>query len=111
MHQLVFIHGKDGTLCCSGLIVLCLANCADEVEAGVAIRCWIAIIEVVSPRLEQVLINLVVFLGSSWVFGEAVEKMVTEVQSPVLEQASALVVSFEHCYFEGVEALPIHRLG
>lgn len=34
-----------------------------------------------------------------------------KMQSPVLQQPSALIMTFQHCYFEGVETFSIHCLG
>ena len=34
----------------------------------------------------------------------------TVMQSPILQQFGALIVSLQHCYFKGVEFLPVHGL-
>jgi len=63
-------------------------------QAGVAISHGITIIQIILSSLKQILIDFIVFRGPSWSFTDAVEKMMTEMQTPILQQFSTMIMTF-----------------
>jgi hypothetical protein len=53
---------------------------------------------------------LIVLFSPSRVLGKTVDKVVAEVQCPILQQFCTCIMSFQDGYFKGIETFPIHSL-